>query len=58
MAHALFLPKIYQFQIKCFIAGELFQVGVLGCMAERLKTQLLEKEQSVDIGKLSYNRNQ
>lgn len=25
------------------------QVGVLGCMAERLKTELLEKEQSVDV---------
>lgn len=25
------------------------QVGVLGCMAERLKTQLLEKEKSVDV---------
>lgn len=25
------------------------QVGVLGCMAERLKTQLLEKEQWVDV---------
>lgn len=27
-----------------------FQVGVLGCMAERLKTDLLEKEKSVDVG--------
>lgn len=26
-----------------------FQVGVLGCMAERLKVQLLEKEQWVDV---------
>lgn len=26
-----------------------FQIGVLGCMAERLKTNLLEKEQWVDI---------
>lgn len=25
------------------------QVGVLGCMAERLKTQLLEKEKTVDV---------
>lgn len=31
---------------------ESFQIGVLGCMAERLKVQLLEKEQSVDIGNL------
>lgn len=29
--------------------GEQFQVGILGCMAERLKTQLLEKERSVDV---------
>ena len=28
------------------------QIGVLGCMAERLKTELLEKEQWVDIGNL------
>lgn len=27
-----------------------FQVGILGCMAERLKTEVLEKEKSVDIG--------
>lgn len=27
------------------------KIGVLGCMAERLKTQLLEKEQIVDVGK-------
>ncbi|KAJ6645888.1 CDK5RAP1-like protein [Pseudolycoriella hygida] len=26
-----------------------FQIGILGCMAERLKTKLLEKEQLVDI---------
>lgn len=25
------------------------QVGVLGCMAERLKTELLEKQRSVDV---------
>lgn len=25
------------------------QVGVLGCMAERLKTDLLEKQRSVDV---------
>lgn len=29
--------------------GEQLQVGVLGCMAERLKTDLLEKERSVDV---------
>ena len=29
-----------------------FQIGILGCMAERLKTQLLEKEQLVDVGKI------
>lgn len=29
--------------------GDIFQVGVLGCMAERLKTQLLETERSVDV---------
>lgn len=29
--------------------GEVFQVGILGCMAERLKTELLEKERSVDV---------
>lgn len=29
--------------------GQQLQVGVLGCMAERLKTELLEKERSVDI---------
>lgn len=29
--------------------GEQFQVGILGCMAERLKTELLEKEKSVDV---------
>lgn len=29
-----------------------FQVGVLGCMAERLKTELLEKEKCVDVGNL------
>lgn len=27
-----------------------FQIGILGCMAERLKTKLLEKEQLVDVG--------
>lgn len=27
------------------------KIGVLGCMAERLKHKLLEKEQAVDIGK-------
>lgn len=27
------------------------QIGILGCMAERLKTKLLEKEQLVDVGK-------
>lgn len=26
-----------------------FQIGILGCMAERLKVKLLEKEQLVDI---------
>jgi len=25
------------------------RIGVLGCMAERLKTQILEKERSVDV---------
>lgn len=29
--------------------GQTFQVGLLGCMAERLKTEVLEKEKSVDI---------
>lgn len=29
--------------------GQIYQVGVLGCMAERLKTELLEKEKSVDV---------
>lgn len=29
-----------------------FQIGILGCMAERLKTKLLEKEQLVDVGEL------
>ena len=29
--------------------GKTFQVGILGCMAERLKTDLLEKEKSVDV---------
>lgn len=29
--------------------GENYQVGILGCMAERLKTELLEKEKSVDV---------
>lgn len=29
--------------------GKTFQVGILGCMAERLKTELLEKEKSVDV---------
>lgn len=28
------------------------KIGILGCMAERLKTQLIEKEQAVDLGKL------
>lgn len=27
-----------------------FQVAVLGCMAERLKTDLLEREKWVDVG--------
>ena len=31
-----------------------FQVGVLGCMAERLKTDLLEKQRCVDIGSLTF----
>lgn len=31
------------------------QIGILGCMAERLKTQLLEKEQCIDVGKLNSN---
>ncbi|XP_055312909.1 CDK5RAP1-like protein [Sitodiplosis mosellana] len=29
--------------------GKIYQVGILGCMAERLKTELLEKEKSVDV---------
>ncbi|XP_031626407.1 CDK5RAP1-like protein [Contarinia nasturtii] len=29
--------------------GKNYQVGILGCMAERLKTELLEKEKSVDV---------
>lgn len=29
--------------------GKVYQVGILGCMAERLKTDLLEKEKSVDV---------
>lgn len=29
--------------------GKNFQIGILGCMAERLKTDLLEKEKSVDV---------
>lgn len=29
--------------------GKTYQVGILGCMAERLKIQLLEKEKSVDV---------
>lgn len=29
------------------------QIGILGCMAERLKTKLLEKEQLVDVGELT-----
>lgn len=29
--------------------GDQLQVGVLGCMAERLKTELLEKQRSVDV---------
>lgn len=29
------------------------QIGILGCMAERLKTKLLEKEQLVDVGNYS-----
>lgn len=29
--------------------GKSYQVGILGCMAERLKTELLEKEKSVDV---------
>lgn len=29
--------------------GEIYQVGILGCMAERLKTEVLEKEKSVDV---------
>lgn len=29
--------------------GKISQIGVLGCMAERLKTQLLEKEKCVDV---------
>jgi hypothetical protein len=29
-----------------------FQIGILGCMAERLKAQVLEKEKWVDLGKL------
>lgn len=29
--------------------GKQYQVGILGCMAERLKTDLLEKEKSVDV---------
>lgn len=31
------------------------KIGVLGCMAERLKEKLIEKEKSVDIGKLGKN---
>lgn len=31
------------------IIGKYYQVGILGCMAERLKTELLEKEKSVDV---------
>lgn len=30
-------------------AGRLKQVGVIGCMAERLKTKLIEKNASVDV---------
>lgn len=29
--------------------GKHYQVGILGCMAERLKTEVLEKEKSVDV---------
>lgn len=28
------------------------RIGILGCMAERLKHQLLEKEQAIDLGEL------
>lgn len=31
------------------LARKNFQIGILGCMAERLKTDLLEKEKSVDV---------
>lgn len=29
--------------------GDLHQIGILGCMAERLKTKIIEKEKLVDI---------
>ncbi|XP_058129817.1 CDK5RAP1-like protein [Anopheles ziemanni] len=44
------LKHLRQLKGKREAGGEkLLQIGVLGCMAERLKKQLVEKEQSVDV---------
>lgn len=35
--------------------NSLFQIAVLGCMAERLKSKFLEEEKLVDVGMYGLN---